>query len=281
MCVISHHSHYLWAETPCSLTFQVRELELELAQTKLALVESECKTQDLTHQLNAAVTEITANKNTWFHKTLSSIRDVATNKKEPKDWLSVDLSWHYKLHQPLRNYCCFLYNFQGCALYWSKWIFWYFLLSFPWFAKLWRKSRLPCRFDSKACTNIATEQVLYKAMMIHGRFDGDRKRTLWLLLWDTQLFQSQIHILLSMSTKQRMIWSDIWLKHTWESWPDILTQVHISFVASLTVIDWYFIYTDCDFFVVKPTEAERVNKKRANMDSGILLNRCVVEWYIF
>lgn len=110
MCVISHHSHYLWAETPCSLTFQVRELELELAQTKLALVESECKTQDLTHQLNAAVTEITANKNTWFHKTLSSIRDVATNKKEPKDWLSVDLSWHYKLHQPLRNYCCFLYN---------------------------------------------------------------------------------------------------------------------------------------------------------------------------
>ncbi|CAL1530550.1 unnamed protein product [Lymnaea stagnalis] len=63
----------------------VRELELELAQTKLALVESECKTQDLTHQLNAAVTEITANKNTWFHKTLSSIRDVASTKKDPKD----------------------------------------------------------------------------------------------------------------------------------------------------------------------------------------------------
>jgi len=36
----------------------VRELELELAQTKLALVESECKTQDLTHQLTSAVTEI-------------------------------------------------------------------------------------------------------------------------------------------------------------------------------------------------------------------------------
>ena len=27
-----------------------RELELELAQTKLALVETECKNQDLTHQ---------------------------------------------------------------------------------------------------------------------------------------------------------------------------------------------------------------------------------------
>ncbi|CAG5128923.1 unnamed protein product [Candidula unifasciata] len=63
----------------------IRELELELAQTKLALVESECKTQDLTHQLNVAFSEITANKNTWFQKTISSIRDVASTKKEPKD----------------------------------------------------------------------------------------------------------------------------------------------------------------------------------------------------
>ena len=64
---------------------QVRELELELAQTKLALVESECKTQDLTHQLNAALTEIQASKNTWFQKTLSSIKEVAHTKKDPKD----------------------------------------------------------------------------------------------------------------------------------------------------------------------------------------------------
>lgn len=68
---------------------QVRELELELAQTKLALVESECKTQDLTHSLHAAVSEIQASKNTWFTKTLNSIKEVAnthTGKKEPKDW---------------------------------------------------------------------------------------------------------------------------------------------------------------------------------------------------
>nr|XP_034301493.1 rab GTPase-activating protein 1 isoform X5 [Crassostrea gigas] len=67
---------------------QVRELELELAQTKLALVESECKTQDLTHSLHAAVSEIQASKNTWFTKTLNSIKEVAnthTGKKEPKD----------------------------------------------------------------------------------------------------------------------------------------------------------------------------------------------------
>ena len=35
----------------CQLDLFVdRELELELAQTKLALVETECKNQDLTHQ---------------------------------------------------------------------------------------------------------------------------------------------------------------------------------------------------------------------------------------
>ncbi|ESO96116.1 hypothetical protein LOTGIDRAFT_116192 [Lottia gigantea] len=64
---------------------QVRELELELAQTKLALVESECKTQDLTHQLNSAITEIQASKNTWFNKTINSIREVAQTKKDMKD----------------------------------------------------------------------------------------------------------------------------------------------------------------------------------------------------
>ncbi|XP_071518028.1 rab GTPase-activating protein 1-like isoform X2 [Panulirus ornatus] len=55
---------------------QVRELELELAQTKLALVESECKNQDLTHQLNTAMTELQATKNTWFQKTLTSISSL-------------------------------------------------------------------------------------------------------------------------------------------------------------------------------------------------------------
>lgn len=61
---------------------QVRALELELAQTKLALVESECKTQDLTHQLNNAVTEIQASKNTWFHKTINSIKEVTNTQKK-------------------------------------------------------------------------------------------------------------------------------------------------------------------------------------------------------
>lgn len=60
----------------------IRELELELAQTKLALVESECKNQDLIHQLNATVIEAQSSKNTWFQKTLSSIKEVTNKAKE-------------------------------------------------------------------------------------------------------------------------------------------------------------------------------------------------------
>lgn len=63
----------------------IRELELELAQTKLALVESECKTQDLTHQLNAAIGEIQASKNTWFQKTLSSIKEATAKKEKERE----------------------------------------------------------------------------------------------------------------------------------------------------------------------------------------------------
>ena len=76
-----------------------RELELELAQTKLALVETECKNQDLTHQFTVTqVPEVPLSlnfdfflkpkqdfkgsssgpqSNTWLSKTLSSIKEVA------------------------------------------------------------------------------------------------------------------------------------------------------------------------------------------------------------
>lgn len=60
---------------------RIRELELELAQTKLALVEAECKNQDSTHQLNAALVEIQSTKHTWFQKTLTSFKE-ATKQKE-------------------------------------------------------------------------------------------------------------------------------------------------------------------------------------------------------
>ena len=60
----------------------IHELELELAQTKLALVESECKNQELLHQLNAAATEAPSSKSTWLKNALSSIKEVTNKAKE-------------------------------------------------------------------------------------------------------------------------------------------------------------------------------------------------------
>ncbi|XP_008551908.1 rab GTPase-activating protein 1-like isoform X1 [Microplitis demolitor] len=62
---------------------RVRELELELAQTKLAHVEAECRNQDLTHQLHAASSELQAARNSWpwLSKTLSTIKEAA-NKRD-------------------------------------------------------------------------------------------------------------------------------------------------------------------------------------------------------
>ena len=45
-----------------------RELELELAQTKLALVETECKNQDLTHQLTVTQVSILILTSTLYSK---------------------------------------------------------------------------------------------------------------------------------------------------------------------------------------------------------------------
>ncbi|XP_053719938.1 rab GTPase-activating protein 1 isoform X1 [Synchiropus splendidus] len=59
---------------------QLREMELELAQTKLQLVEAECKIQDLEHHLGLALNEVQAAKKTWFNRTLSSIKTVTGNQ---------------------------------------------------------------------------------------------------------------------------------------------------------------------------------------------------------
>ncbi|KAI4900921.1 hypothetical protein NFI96_026087 [Prochilodus magdalenae] len=52
---------------------QVRQLEKELAQTKLQLVESGCKIQELEHQKGMLVNELQAAKSTWLKKTLGSL----------------------------------------------------------------------------------------------------------------------------------------------------------------------------------------------------------------
>lgn len=67
---------------------RIRELELELAQTKLAHVEAECKNQDLNHQLNTTLTEIQTNRGSntswqpWLSKTINSIQEKVTTRRD-------------------------------------------------------------------------------------------------------------------------------------------------------------------------------------------------------
>lgn len=66
-------------------TQRIRELELELAQTKLAQVEAECKNQDLHHQLNATLSEMQTNRSSWqpwFSKTLNSIQEKVVTRRD-------------------------------------------------------------------------------------------------------------------------------------------------------------------------------------------------------
>ncbi|XP_006017770.1 rab GTPase-activating protein 1-like isoform X1 [Alligator sinensis] len=66
-----------------ALKKQLREMELELAQTKLQLVEAKCKIQELEHQRGALMNEIQAARNSWFSKTLNSIK-TATGTQPPQ-----------------------------------------------------------------------------------------------------------------------------------------------------------------------------------------------------
>lgn len=74
---------------PLNVALQrIRELELELAQTKLAHVEAECKNQDLNHQLNSTLSEIQSSRNSswqpWLSKTINTIQEkVATRRDAP------------------------------------------------------------------------------------------------------------------------------------------------------------------------------------------------------
>lgn len=60
-----------------SLRAQVRELEQELAQTKLQLVESKCRIQELEHQSGVLAGDLQSAKNNWFNKTLTTLRTAS------------------------------------------------------------------------------------------------------------------------------------------------------------------------------------------------------------
>ncbi|KRY85725.1 Rab GTPase-activating protein 1 [Trichinella pseudospiralis] len=58
-------------------TDQVNLLQLELAHTKLELVQCQCRNQELLHQLNRCSACQEQHKSTWLSKTLNSIKEAA------------------------------------------------------------------------------------------------------------------------------------------------------------------------------------------------------------
>lgn len=81
-------------------------MELELAQTKLQLVEAECKIQDLEHHLGLALSEVQAAKKTWFNRTLSSIKTATGVQGKETCWeqlLPPDTSRKHT------TFCCLLW----------------------------------------------------------------------------------------------------------------------------------------------------------------------------
>ena len=60
---------------------RLRELELELAQTKLSLVEAECRAQDLEHKLAAVMAALQAEENKPWFKKIGSKTSTAKDSK--------------------------------------------------------------------------------------------------------------------------------------------------------------------------------------------------------
>ncbi|XP_034531410.1 rab GTPase-activating protein 1-like [Notolabrus celidotus] len=56
------------------LKAQIRELEKELAQTKLQMVESKCNIQELEHQRGILANDLQEAKNSWISKAFTSLR---------------------------------------------------------------------------------------------------------------------------------------------------------------------------------------------------------------
>ncbi|KAL0850479.1 hypothetical protein ABMA28_012274 [Loxostege sticticalis] len=81
------------SDTEARLRQRVRDLELELAQVKLAHVQAQCSNQELSHQLNAALNELQALMNQkqsvapWLVRTLGSIMEAAQNRPSFQTYL--------------------------------------------------------------------------------------------------------------------------------------------------------------------------------------------------
>lgn len=79
-----HNEDFLNTNSPLHKALhRIRELELDLAQAKLAQVEAECKNQDLNHQLTTTITEMQANRSSWhpwLSKTLNTLQEKVVTR---------------------------------------------------------------------------------------------------------------------------------------------------------------------------------------------------------
>ncbi|XP_049596873.1 rab GTPase-activating protein 1-like [Syngnathus scovelli] len=65
-----------------SLKTQIRKLEKELAQTKLQVVEANCKIQELEHERGILANDLKDAKNNWISKAFTSLRTYEINRKQ-------------------------------------------------------------------------------------------------------------------------------------------------------------------------------------------------------
>uniref|UniRef100_UPI0037E72350 rab GTPase-activating protein 1-like n=1 Tax=Semicossyphus pulcher TaxID=241346 RepID=UPI0037E72350 len=99
-----------------SLKVQIRELEQDLAQTKLQMVEAKCKIQELEHQRGIMANDLQGAKNSWISKAFTSLRTSSggglPSMSTPKDaaptagwnlhsgslsgWSAKKLSWPHR-----------------------------------------------------------------------------------------------------------------------------------------------------------------------------------------
>ncbi|KAF9795409.1 hypothetical protein SFRURICE_004781 [Spodoptera frugiperda] len=81
------------SETEARLRQRVRDLELELAQVKLAHVQAQCSNQELSHQLTVALNEVQSAVNQkqtvapWLVRTLNSIMEAAQTRPSFQTYL--------------------------------------------------------------------------------------------------------------------------------------------------------------------------------------------------
>lgn len=82
---------------------QIRELEQELARTKLQMVEAKCKIQELEHEAGVLNSSLQDARNSWLTKAFTSLR-TPSSKEEHRHlktpaWHVMKIAWPHREHQ--------------------------------------------------------------------------------------------------------------------------------------------------------------------------------------